>query len=110
MICRNCSKRNICKYADIINSLPREITVNVVSCSFSSNKTETIPSTVKIPVQPTYRQPIKYTDDNVVLLHNDEEDESEERIVVDLNNLDNLQEKTVSILDILTSEGENEQN
>lgn len=106
MICNNCSKRSVCKYIDIINSLPREIVAQIVSCGFSSNNI--VQETSSKPVQPTYRQPIKYTEDNVVLLHNNEENESEERIIVDLNNLDNFQEKTVNILDILTSEDDNE--
>ena len=50
----------------------------------------------------------KYTEDNIVLLHDKTEEELEERILVDLNNLDNLKEEKVSMLDILTSEGENE--
>jgi hypothetical protein len=102
LICRNCNKRNICKYADIINSLPREITVNVVSCLFSSNKTEVAPEPVKTVSQPTYRQPIKYESDEVIT-----SSEEEERIVIDINNI-NKEEKTISIFDYLTSEGENE--
>lgn len=106
MICNNCSKRSVCKYIDIINNLPREIVAQIISCGFSSNNIK--PETSSKPVQPTYRQPIKYTEDNIVLLHDDQPTEKEERIIVDLNNLDNLKEKTVSMLDILTSEGENE--
>lgn len=106
MICNNCSKRSVCKYIDIINNLPREIVAQIISCGFSSNNI--VQETSSKSAQPTYRQPIKYTEDNVVLLHNDEENESEERIIVDLNNLDNFQEKTVNILDILTSEDDNE--
>lgn len=105
MICNNCSKKNVCKYIDIINNLPREITASIISCGFSSNNS--IQDTPR-PVQPTYRQPIKYTEDNIVLLHDKTEEELEERILVDLNNLDNLKEEKVSMLDILTSEGENE--
>lgn len=106
MICNNCSKKSVCKYIDIINNLPREIVAQIISCGFSSNNI--VRETPAKPAQPTYRQPIKYTEDNVVLLHNNEENEAEERIVVDLNNLDNFQEKTVNILDILTSEGDDE--
>lgn len=106
MICNNCSKKSVCKYIDIINNLPREIVAQIISCGFSSNNI--VQETPAKPTQPTYRQPIKYTEDNVVLLHDNEENEAEERIVVDLNNLDNFQEKTVNILDILTSEGDDE--
>lgn len=106
MICNSCSKKSVCKYIDIINDLPREIVAQIISCGFSSNNIAQ--ETSSKPVQPTYRQPIKYTEDNVVLLHDDKPIEEEERIIVDLNDLDNLKEKTVSMLDILTSEGEDE--
>lgn len=106
MICNNCNKKNVCKYVDIINNLPREIVASIISCGFSSNNI--VQEQEVKPVQPTYRQPIKYTEDNVVLLHDDKPTEEEERIIVDLNDLDNLKEKTVSMLDILTSEGEDE--
>lgn len=104
MLCNTCKNKHICKYYEYINNITIDVDIQVNKCELYSNNN--IPS-IHTEERPIYRQPLPSTyvdpEENMTLLST--EDEEEERVYIDMNNINN-EPQSASIVDLFMR-GEN---
>ena len=98
MLCDTCKNKRICKHYEYFNNITVNIDIQINNCELYSNNNI---SSIHIEERPIYRQPLPSTyvdpEENIALLST--EDEEEERVYIDMNNLNN-EPRTDSIVDL----------
>ena len=100
MLCNTCKNKCICKHYEYFKSIILNIDIQINNCElYSSNNSNTTQTLYRNEERPSFRQPLPSTyvdpDDNASL--SDEEDE--ERVYVNIDNLDN-EPHSASIIDL----------
>ena len=101
MLCNNCYNKSICKYYDIFRDAP--MILEIKSCEKYSGATSSVP----VSQEPRIRKPIDYKALGIENELNIEENEDEERVIVDLSQ--ETETKIVSITDLLLGGNDNEE-
>lgn len=101
MLCNNCYNKSICKYYDIFRDAP--MILEIKSCEKYSGAI----SSASVPQEPRVRKPIDYKALGIENELNIEENEDEERVIVDLSQ--ETETKIVSITDLLLGGNDDEE-
>lgn len=104
MLCDTCKNKRICKHYEYFNNITVNIDIQINNCELYSNNNA---SSIHTEERPIYRQPLPSTyvdpEENMTLLST--EDEEEERVYIDMDNLNN-EPQSASIVDLFMR-GEN---
>jgi hypothetical protein len=94
MLCDTCKNKRICKHYEYFNNITVNIDIQINNCELYSNNNK---SSIHTEERPIYRQPLPST--YVDPEETSTEEEEEERVYIDMNNL-NKEPKNDSIVDL----------
>lgn len=95
MLCDTCKNKRICKHHEYFNNITVNMDIQINNCELYSNNNV---SSIHTEERPIYRQPLPstYVDPEEDL----STEEDEERVYIDMNNLNNKKPNNASIVDL----------